>query len=99
MFGGGKEWTAEKQTDFPSPPPFLTNAFKFGILNHVALCPHKAFLSFTGLFLTSQLPVGTTGKLLSCTLEVTEWPISKYIKQRGTMNNGVAATCFLFTQV
>lgn len=96
---GEEEELQRSKRDFPSPSTIFNQSFQVFGLNHVALCPHKAFLSFLGLIFTSKLPVGTSGKLLACTPQVIVQRISKYKKQRGTMNNGVAATCFLMTKV
>lgn len=54
-------------------PPISNQCFQVWSLNHVALCPHKTFLNFTELILTSKLPVGPTGKLLSRTLQATDF--------------------------
>lgn len=71
-------------TELPSHSTIGNQCFQVWSLNHVALCPHKAFLSVIELILTSKLPVGSTEKLMSFTLQATVWQISKYKKQRGT---------------
>lgn len=92
LYLGEEEELQRSKEIFHHPPPFSTNGYKVCSLNHVALCLHKAFLSFPGLILTSKLPVDSCGRLPSCTHQVIIWQIAKDKKQRGTMNNEVAAT-------
>lgn len=95
-WGVGGEVTEGQRDIFHPPSPTVNQCFQLWNLNHVALCPLKAFLSFTErIILTSKLPVGTIEKLLSCTLQL----YGKFLnmKAEAQMSNEVAATCFLYS--
>lgn len=65
----GEGGDAEEQIKRSSIPSMIFNqCFQVWSLPHVALCPQKAFPSFTELILTSTLPKGPSGKLVSCIL-------------------------------